>query len=81
MGTSPQNVPRLLPPRNLDFVPKLHQHLRYALTVFALDFDRPILDCSACATFLFEFFGEGFQILFGEDEVLDDRNDLATASA
>lgn len=66
---------------DLYFVAKLCQHFRHTLTVFALDFYRPIFDRPAGAAFLFEFFGEGFQVIFGEDKVLDDGNHLPTPAA
>ena len=66
---------------DLDLVPQLLQNLRHALTVFSLNFDHTVFDRPAGAAFLFEFLGEGFHIIFGEDEVLDNRYDLPSPAA
>lgn len=49
--------------------------------MLALDFDGAVLDRPAAAAFLFEFFGEGFQVIFGENEILDEGHHLPAASA
>lgn len=66
--------------RNFDFVPQFLQQLRHTLAMFPLDFDHPILNCTASAAFLFESFGEGFQVVFSEDKVLQDGNHLTPTS-
>lgn len=63
---------RISPPGNLDLVPQLLQYRRHPLTVLPLNLDQSILDRPAASALLFESLCEGFQLILGKDEILND---------